>query len=214
LILGESGNNAALAARTYAARYPGRRHPSVNAIRRVDDRLRQNLAIVPTQKGVVPGRSRTRRTPALEEAIIAAVEANPRTSVRQIARELVVPFKIVNRVIKDEHLHSYHYTKVQAVLPQDYEPRMQHAHWLLERNDNFLEKVLWTDEALFTRDGVFNRHNEFSYPTSTRRHGNFAGVHTLLRIILSSNSAVLINIITGVSPPHFDFFVFYVLCQC
>jgi hypothetical protein len=55
---------------------------------------------------------------------------------------------------------------------------------------------------------------DFYYPTSTRRHGNFAGVHTLLRIILSSNSAVLINIITGVSPPHFDFFVFYVLCQC
>jgi hypothetical protein len=53
-----------------------------------------------------------------------------------------------------------------------------------------------------------------SYPTSTRRHDNFAGVHTLLWIILSSNSAVLINIITGVSPPHFDFFVFYVLCQC
>jgi hypothetical protein len=36
-----------------------------------------------------------------------------------------------------------------------------------------------------------------TYPTSTRRHGNFAEVHTLLRIILSSNSAVLINIITG-----------------
>jgi hypothetical protein len=52
------------------------------------------------------------------------------------------------------------------------------------------------------------------YPTSTRRHGNFVGVHTLLRILLSSNSAVLINIITGVSPPHFDFFVYYVLCQC
>jgi hypothetical protein len=52
------------------------------------------------------------------------------------------------------------------------------------------------------------------YPTSTRRHGNFAGVHTLLRILLSSNSAVLINIITGVSPPHFDFVVYYVLCQC
>jgi hypothetical protein len=54
----------------------------------------------------------------------------------------------------------------------------------------------------------------FYYPTSTRRHGNFAGVHTLLQIILSSNSAVLINIITGVSPPHFDFVVSYVLCQC
>jgi hypothetical protein len=53
------------------------------------------------------------------------------------------------------------------------------------------------------------------FPSTTRRHGNFAGVHTLLRILLSSNSAVLINIITGVSPPHFDFVVFYyVLCQC
>jgi hypothetical protein len=54
----------------------------------------------------------------------------------------------------------------------------------------------------------------YNYPTSTRRHGNFAGVHTLLRILLSSNSAVLINIITGVSPPHYDFVVYYVLCQC
>jgi hypothetical protein len=53
-------------------------------------------------------------------------------------------------------------------------------------------------------------HSSLSYPTSTRRHGNFAGVHTLLRILLSSNSAVLINIITGVSPPHFDFVVYYV----
>jgi hypothetical protein len=53
------------------------------------------------------------------------------------------------------------------------------------------------------------------FPSTTRRHGNFEGVHTLLRILLSSNSAVLINIITGVSPPHFDFVVFYyVLCQC
>jgi hypothetical protein len=180
LILGESGNNAALAARTYAVKYPGRRHPSVNAIRRVDDRLRQNLAIVPTQKGVVPGRPRTRRTPALEEAIIAAVEANPRTSVRQIARELVVPFKIVKPVIKDEHLHPYHYTKVQAVLPQDYEPRMQHAHWLLERNDNFLEKVLWTDEALFTRDGVFNRHNEHYYAQENP--------HVFLKLVTSTDS--------------------------
>jgi hypothetical protein len=65
-------------------------------------------------------------------------------------------------------------------------------------------------------DELCKMMNSYSYSSlsTTRRHGNFAGVHTLLRIILSSNSAVLINIITGVSPPHFDFFVFYVLCQC
>jgi hypothetical protein len=47
---------------------------------------------------------------------------------------------------------------------------------------------------------------------TTRRHGNFARVHKLLRILLPSNSAVLINIITGVSPQHFHFVVF-ILCS-
>jgi hypothetical protein len=81
--------------------------------------------------------------------------------------------------------------------------RNSHLHYkkLLEKSlDHF-----WQSKIAF----IF-----FSYPTSTRRHGNFAGVHTLLRILLSSNSAVLINIITGVSPRHFDFVVYYVLCQC
>ncbi|CAH1381956.1 unnamed protein product [Tenebrio molitor] len=48
-----------------------------------------------------------------------------------------------------------------------------------------------TEEATFSGNSeVFVTSellNKFSYPTSTRRHGNFAGVHTLLRIILSSN---------------------------
>jgi hypothetical protein len=63
-------------------------------------------------------------------------------------------------------------------------------------------------------DGALCESAMTVYPSATRRHGNFAGVHTLLRILLSSNSAVLINIITGVSPPHFDFVVYCVLCQC
>jgi hypothetical protein len=49
-----------------------------------------------------------------------------------------------------------------------------------------MEKIFQTKKLIFI----------IHYPTSTRRHGNFAGVHTLLRILLSSNSAVLINIIT------------------
>jgi hypothetical protein len=64
------------------------------------------------------------------------------------------------------------------------------------------------------RSAATPQYPSFLFPSITRRHGNFAGVHTLLRILLSSNSAVLINIITGVLPPHFDFVVYYVLCQC
>jgi hypothetical protein len=76
-------------------------------------------------------------------------------------------------------------------------------------NDNY---KLYFDRTVLTDSHI--QHNRPDYPSATRRHGNFAGVHTLLRILLSNNSAVLINIITGVSPPHFDFVVYYVLCQC
>jgi hypothetical protein len=92
------------------------------------------------------------------------------------------------------------------------------------RYDRIIYRVSqkWRTNYLLPYRGCLNVHEKNvsdkkinSYPTSTRRHGNFAGVHTLLRILLSSNSAVLINIITSVSPPHFDFVVFYyVLCQC
>jgi hypothetical protein len=74
--------------------------------------------------------------------------------------------------------------------------------------------VVSTKKLLFSERMKLLLFIDVNYPTSTRRHGNFAGVHTLLRILLSSNSAVLINIITGVLPPHFDFVVYYVLCQC
>jgi hypothetical protein len=82
-----------------------------------------------------------------------------------------------------------------------------------ERRLNIFQHVTGSMLKIFL-GSMFRLSFHSYYPTSTRRHGNFAGVHTLLRIILSSNSAVLINIITGVSPPHFDFFVFYFLCQC
>jgi hypothetical protein len=96
---------------------------------------------------------------------------------------------------------------------------------IFNRDEVEIKNASSTKKTLFLRiahmifsTGVWKIHKIWIfliyYPTSTRRHGNFAGVHTLLRILLSSNSAVLINIITGVLPPHFDFVVYYVLCQC
>lgn len=44
----------------------------------------------------------------------------------------------------------------------DYPPRLQYANWFLgkQRDDrHFIENVIFTDEAGFTRDGVINSHN-------------------------------------------------------
>jgi hypothetical protein len=74
---------------------------------------------------------------------------------------------------------------------------------------------------VFVTESKFRFQNNVNlfhvFPSTTRRGGTaiLPEYITLLRILLSSNSAVLINIITGVSSPHFDFVVFYYdLCQC
>ena len=48
--------------------------------------LRRNRPIVPSLKGLVAGRPRTRRTVAAEEAIIDIVTDNPTISVRRVGR--------------------------------------------------------------------------------------------------------------------------------
>lgn len=92
LTLGEA-ENATLAARNYGVKYPNRRHPSGNVIKR----LRKNRAPPPNQKGILPEKPCTRDTVDTE-------------------RLLGISFKTVNRVIRDDQLHPYHYIKVQTFL--------------------------------------------------------------------------------------------------
>jgi hypothetical protein len=55
-----------------------------------------------------------------------------------------------------------HLQRVQHLKPEDPPRRIVFCQWLLQKIDeepNFLSIVLTTDEAGFTRDGVFNSHN-------------------------------------------------------
>jgi hypothetical protein len=89
LTLGACNSRAGTAAREYAIRYPGRRHPDANVFRRLEQRLSETGIVTPTAL-VNAGRSRNVRTPANEDAIIAAVERQPLRSSRDISRKLGV----------------------------------------------------------------------------------------------------------------------------
>jgi hypothetical protein len=106
-----------------------------------------------------------------------------------------------------EYLQLGHMEPVQSNLPDNPKHVFYLPHHAVITEGPNTQKI----RVVF--DGYSKSVNGISLnekPSTTRRHGNFAGVHTLLL----SNSTVLINIITGVSPPHFDFVVYYVLCQC
>lgn len=68
----------------------------------------------------------------------------------------------VMSILHSNHLHPYHFTKVQALEPQDHAVRVQFCRWLLNSDIeqyHFLRRILYTDESTFTRAGVFNTHN-------------------------------------------------------
>jgi hypothetical protein len=73
LNLGACNSRAGTAVREYAQRYPGRRHPDANVFRQLEQCLRETVHVTPMVH-VNAGRLWTVRTPANEDAIIAAVE--------------------------------------------------------------------------------------------------------------------------------------------
>jgi hypothetical protein len=125
--------------------------------RRLEQRLRGTTTAL-----VNAGRPRTVRTPANEDDIISAVEREPWRSSRDIARELGLSQPRVLEVLHGDQLHPYHYSRSAHLVPDDRPLRMQFCEWLRHRyaaDKFFLHNILWTDEACFTREGVFNVHN-------------------------------------------------------
>jgi transposase len=193
LCLGASNDNASEAARDYARLYPQRRHPDAKVIRRLMQRLRENGQIMPLY--VNRGRPREVRTPALEEAILEAIENAPGRSIRRLAREFHVDYRTVQGILADEHYHPYHYVKVQALRPGDYPLRVEFCEWLFGRHridPRFIQNILWTDESYFSQDGIFNQHNNHIWATENhfavhpRAHQHRFGINLWAGVIANN----------------------------
>lgn len=69
---------------------------------------------------------------------------------------------LIQRILRANILHPYHIVLHQALLDIDFDRWLDHCQWLREmyrENPNFLNHVLWTDEATFSSDGQVNLHN-------------------------------------------------------
>ena len=158
-VYGFCDGNANAAAREYQRRYPQRRHPSHRVFTRTFQRLRQTGRVTIQNNGGAP----PRHGYAHEEAIIDHVMDNPAVSTRRTAHRLRLTQNYVWRTIHREELHPYHLQPVQGLRPEDYAKRVRFCRWILDKIEtrpDFLNVILWTDEAQFTRDGINNHHND------------------------------------------------------
>lgn len=154
---GMARGNAREAERLYAQHFPNRRCPNHQTISAVHIRLRETGSFKVNMNDT--GRDRTVRDLDLEELVLDRFEGDPTTSCRVVGQDIGCSATTVWKIVHEENLYPYRPQKVQALKPQDYPRRMDCARWFLNkdtRDPAFLEKVLFTDEASFSREGIVN----------------------------------------------------------
>lgn len=159
--------NACIAARQYAIKYPERRHFSKKVFKRLAKCLRETGHTHPIPP---PTRRRNVRSEDNVINVLALVEADPHLSTRKISQELNnVTKSTAHRILVDNKLHPYHVVLHQALSDTDFDRRLEYCHWLrgmCRENPRFLHQVLWTDEATFSSDGAVNLHNMHYWATN------------------------------------------------
>lgn len=97
-----------------------------------------------------------------EERVIALARAFPVMGLRRIAARVGISHPTVLRIIREEGLRPYRVQIVQELRPRDRYARKAFCRWMLQKlrnNPNFLENVLFTDEASFSSTSILNRQN-------------------------------------------------------
>ncbi|GFX64463.1 uncharacterized protein TNCV_4043531 [Trichonephila clavipes] len=162
LVYGATDCNGRAAQRLYAERHPIRRTPAHTMFAR----LHQQLCETGSFQKAARNRDRTARTELNEEIVLDMVETTPSLSTRGIATEIGISYSSVWRILDDSALHPFHYQRVQSLKECDFAPRQAFSQWYLQQriaNPFFAASVLFTDEASFSREGIFNTHNSHSW---------------------------------------------------
>jgi hypothetical protein len=185
MALGECQGQHYVAARRYAELFPNRaRHPSAEVILRAALRLRESGSVLPNKKNY--DRERNRRNIRKEKTILRiAVEREFETNIRILAREHDLSYSTVQRILKQETLHAYHYSSVQDLREEDYPRRKLFCENFLRRVDEdpeFPFCVIFSDESLFTREGIFNSHNMHAWSDENPRVTRFRSFQTRWKI--------------------------------
>ena len=108
------------------------------------------------------GRPRTVTTSENDELVAGAFERSPHKSTRRASAELGIPRRSLGRLMKQLGLKPYRSRLLQYLCEGDPHRRLQFAEVILKEireNDQFLDKIIWSDEACFKLLGHVNRHN-------------------------------------------------------
>lgn len=160
LMYGLANCSGTEARRLYQERFPNRVLPCNKTFSTIHRRLAETGSFS-HQKTGNSGRQVSVRTPELEESILDVIADHPNKSTRELGLQFNVSCQTVWTILREQQLHPYHVQRVHSLLPRDYYPRIQLSQWFIRKcvNPHFLNNVLFTDEAKFSRTMIVNSHN-------------------------------------------------------
>lgn len=154
LVYGKCDMNGRAAEREYRRRFPNRRVPNHKIFARLVAHTKQH--------GTFPSKTVSERPHTIEENIreniLETVQNDPGVSIRRLASIHEVSKWYVWNTLKSEKYHPYHPQVVQQLEPGDEIARLQFSRWIRSHRRN-VQRILFTDEAQFTRDGINNARN-------------------------------------------------------
>lgn len=131
-------------------------------------------------------------SPTFDDAVIRFFEQNPCASTREAARRFNVSQYYVWKLLNSNLYHPYHFQSVQDLHDGDGPARIRFCEWLLANNNN---NILWTDEALFTRVGIYNRKNEHFWALNNPHV--IKNCHHQVRFSVNVWAGIINNVIVG-----------------
>lgn len=159
-VLGESERNPLLAERLYRQKYPERRHPHVKVFEKLLNRFLETGSVAYKKKVRVNNNNENNIN-----VLLSAVE-NPHISQREISTALDISQCTAGRILRKHHFHPYHVQLLQELKETDIIRRQTFCNWALQKiaeEVNFFDRVLFSDEATFRKNGNVNRHNFHYY---------------------------------------------------
>ena len=94
--------------------------------------------------------------------VLETFRTSPRKSAAQCARETGVSSTSVRRILKAFKWKVYNPRLLHAINNDDPDRRMQFCECfqqMVNEDEEFVMKVVWSDEARFKLNGTVNRHN-------------------------------------------------------
>jgi transposase len=108
------------------------------------------------------GRPKNVRTDELKEAIAASLDRSPQKSTRRLSVELGASQMSVLRALHEMKYRPFRPRLVHGLLEDDPFQRIEFCEQFLtmvENEETMLDRIIWSDEAMFKLNGHVNRHN-------------------------------------------------------